>query len=150
MVSDLYVFLLFEDMMGDDLDLNFIRSGLSGRLVSLTGMMGSGKSSIGVLIADILEFPFIDNDLEVEDRFGMSIEDIFSHYGESEFRVLERRCLELVLASMQGSFIFALGGGIFMNAGMRSLYALGGYRYGCVFRLIYWRLVCVLPHASDL
>ena len=55
------------------------------------GMMGSGKSSIGSLVAKKLNLEFIDIDNEIEENSGISIKEIFKSKGEKYFRELEEK-----------------------------------------------------------
>ena len=61
--------------------------------IFLVGMMGTGKSSVGKLLARELLIDFIDTDNEIESKTGMSIEKIFEERGESYFRMLEKEPL---------------------------------------------------------
>lgn len=83
-------------------------------IISLIGFMGSGKSSVGRRLADLLSFPFIDLDAEIEIRAGMSITAIFSAYGEPAFRKMEYETLSSVLAVGQ-DMVIATGGGTPVN-----------------------------------
>ncbi len=78
------------------------------RLV-VVGPPGSGKSTVGVLVAGMLAEPFVDVDDVVEQRAGRSISDIFVDDGEAAFRELEREVCAELLASAPG--VVALGGG---------------------------------------
>lgn len=85
-------------------------------MVCLTGFMGSGKSTVGRLLAGQLAWHFIDLDEEIEKESGLGVSQIFAQKGESVFREIEHRCLERVLgvASARGMrLIVALGGGTF-------------------------------------
>ena len=63
----------------------------------LTGMMGSGKSSIGKELSNILGLKFYDTDLEIEKKLNMTIPDIFKNKGENYFRKIEEKiCIELM------------------------------------------------------
>lgn len=82
----------------------------------LTGFMGTGKSSVGRLIAHLCHRPFFDTDKEIERRTHRKIKEIFAEEGEAAFRELERRCVEEWLPS--GGAIIATGGGILTSEGM--------------------------------
>src|ERR1043166_4193713 len=62
--------------------------------LALIGFMGTGKSSVGRLVADALHFTFLDTDHVIESRAGKSIRKIFEEEGELAFRELERRLVE--------------------------------------------------------
>jgi shikimate kinase len=81
--------------------------------IYLAGFMGSGKSTIGRLLADRLGWHFVDLDTEVEARARMRIFEIFEAQGEAEFRKLERETMrEKVRAIECGRpTVVALGGG---------------------------------------
>lgn len=78
------------------------------RLV-VVGPPGSGKTTVGLLVAQLLQEPFADVDDVVEQRAGRSIADIFVDDGEPAFRELERAVCADLLASAPG--VVALGGG---------------------------------------
>lgn len=75
----------------------------------LIGAPGSGKSSIGALLAKKLQQDFIDTDKVIEKKEGISISQIFVDYGEEYFRNLEFAALQETLAVTQ--CVLALGGG---------------------------------------
>ncbi|WP_435090372.1 shikimate kinase [Candidatus Pelagibacter bacterium nBUS_30] len=81
------------------------------------GMMGSGKSSIGLLIAKKLKVDFIDVDKEIEKELGISIKKIFETKGENYFRKIEKKITLRKLKS--NSSVIALGGGAFTNKEIR-------------------------------
>jgi shikimate kinase len=86
------------------------------RVVCLTGFMGSGKSTVGRLLAAQLAWRFADLDAEIESESGLSISQIFAQKGEAVFRDLEHECLEHVLGSASARntrLVLALGGGTF-------------------------------------
>lgn len=62
--------------------------------VVLVGFMGTGKSSVGKLVAGRLRFQFVDNDSVIVERAGMEITEIFAAHGEEAFRDYETRSLE--------------------------------------------------------
>ena len=81
------------------------------------GMMGSGKSSIGSLIAKKLKLDFIDIDKEIEKELGSSIKKIFETKGEEYFRKFEEK---ITLKKLKlSSSIISLGGGAFINKNIR-------------------------------
>ena len=81
------------------------------------GMMGSGKSSIGLLIAKKLKLDFIDIDKEIEKELGSSIKKIFETKGEDYFRKFEEK---ITLRKLKlSSSIISLGGGAFINKNIR-------------------------------
>ena len=81
------------------------------------GMMGSGKSSIGFLVAKKLNLKFIDIDNIIEKEVGMKIADIFKDKGENYFRILEEKNTLKVLNF--NNSVISLGGGAFMNNKIR-------------------------------
>lgn len=78
--------------------------------IVLVGFMGSGKSTIGRLLAGALEIDFVDVDNYIEAQENRSIKDIFLHEGESEFRKMETVALKTIL-SREGLSVIATGGG---------------------------------------
>jgi shikimate kinase len=83
--------------------------------LALIGFMGTGKSSVGRLIAERLRFEFVDTDDCIEAQAGKPITQIFAEVGEAAFRELER---ELV-RSFEGRkhAVIATGGGLAANPG---------------------------------
>lgn len=77
--------------------------------VILIGPMGSGKSTIGQLLAAQWNIPFRDTDHVIEEMSGKSVSDIFLEDGEDEFRILEKKVLRQELLSDET--VLALGGG---------------------------------------
>lgn len=75
----------------------------------LIGPMGSGKSTIGKMVADTLQLPFRDTDIVIENETGRSVSDIFLEDGEDSFRALEKKILRAELLS--DATVLALGGG---------------------------------------
>lgn len=94
-------------------------AGKLGRSVVLVGLMGAGKSSVGRLLAERLALPFLDADNEIERAAGASIEEIFTHEGETIFRSGERRVIARLLAGAPA--VIATGGGAFMDAATRAV-----------------------------
>jgi shikimate kinase len=79
------------------------------RRIVLTGFMGSGKTTLGRLIAARLGWTFLDLDHHIESRTGISVPDIFALHGEPHFRRLESTAL--VSALGKSNTVIALGGG---------------------------------------
>src|SRR5262245_55813717 len=77
--------------------------------IILVGLPGSGKSTVGALLAATLGRPFLDFDTELERRQGKPIAQIFGELGEAGFRELERKLTEDMKA--QGGMILSPGGG---------------------------------------
>lgn len=92
---------------------------LRARTITLVGLMGSGKSSVGKRLAQVLDLPFRDADDEVETAAGRSIPEIFEQLGEPAFRDGERRVIARLLEGPP--IVLATGGGAFMNAETREL-----------------------------
>ena len=82
-------------------------------LIFLTGFSGSGKSTIGPLLANSLGYEFIDLDQTIEKHAGKTISQIFAESGEDYFRSLEHQSLEGVVE--QNNLVISLGGGILEN-----------------------------------
>jgi shikimate kinase len=82
-------------------------------LIYLAGFMGSGKSTIGPILANTLGFPFVDVDQLIQQRAGRSINAIFSELGEQGFRAIEHDVLKNVSAMENG--VVSLGGGTLAN-----------------------------------
>jgi len=81
-------------------------------LIALTGFMGSGKTSVGRLVADALGCPFLDLDDIIVKKAGRSIPEIFRADGEKVFRRLEKDALEKTVAKYaENTAVLALGGG---------------------------------------
>ena len=81
------------------------------------GMMGSGKSSIGSLVAKKLGLDFVDVDKEIEKELGLSISKIFETKGEDYFRKFEEKITLKILKIH--STVVSLGGGAFLNKVIR-------------------------------
>lgn len=81
------------------------------KLIYLVGFMGTGKSSVGTLLAQRMGWPFVDLDMVIEAGQGATIREIFEQAGESFFRQLEHAAL--VEVSKKEPSVIALGGGTF-------------------------------------
>ena len=84
------------------------------RIIFLVGFMGSGKSTIGPILANTIGYNFVDLDIAIEHREAKKINEIFSENGEQYFRSIERTLLEEIAASADKTII-SLGGGTLAN-----------------------------------
>jgi len=78
--------------------------------LALIGFMGTGKSSVGRVAADMLHFTFLDTDHVIEARAGKAVSDIFAQDGEPVFRQWERRIVEEL--TRRTKTVIATGGGL--------------------------------------
>ena len=81
--------------------------------IILIGMMGSGKTSVGTLLAKRVNFKFVDTDHIIEETQGLSISKIFEVDGEAKFRKLEENVIERI--SHLNHMVVSTGGGIILN-----------------------------------
>ena len=86
-------------------------------IITLTGFMGSGKSSVGRWLSELLCCPFMDLDAVIEESQGRSIPEIFAAEGEAAFRQMEVEALSRIIEAQQlrGNVVVALGGGAVMT-----------------------------------
>jgi shikimate kinase len=89
----------------------------SNKNLVFLGMMGSGKSSIGSLLSNKLNLPFVDVDSLIAENTGMSISEIFEKKGESYFRNIEQKITLKCLKKIKN--VISLGGGGFINTKIR-------------------------------
>jgi len=79
--------------------------------VALIGLRGAGKSTLGSMLAKEMTYRFVELDSEIEKDTGMPLGEIFSLYGQSGFRAIERRTLESVLKENE-RVVLSVGGGV--------------------------------------
>ncbi|MEK9772542.1 MAG: shikimate kinase [Opitutae bacterium] len=93
-----------------------VNDGLPKTNLYLVGLMGTGKSTIGEMLALRLGMIFLDSDREIQEGSGMSISEIFTKTGESNFRKMEKEFIE------QGhppqNCVVSCGGGLCVPQGM--------------------------------
>lgn len=91
--------------------------------IYLVGFMGSGKTTVGRLLAERLGWSFVDLDEEIEAAAGITIASIFEERGEAEFRRIEAETLERRVRTIERGrpAVVALGGGTFAQPANRDL-----------------------------
>ncbi|WP_299028978.1 3-dehydroquinate synthase [uncultured Thermanaerothrix sp.] len=91
------------------------------RRIILTGFMGTGKTTVGKIVAERLGVPFVDLDEEISRRAQRSIAEIFDREGEAAFRALESRILREILEVKHENVVLATGGGTLLSPSNRLL-----------------------------
>lgn len=89
--------------------------------IVLTGMPGSGKSTVGAALAETLGREFLDADAEIVKTAGKSIPEIFAEVGESGFRDIETAVIRQIAATHVGCIISTGGGAILRDQNIRAL-----------------------------
>lgn len=112
----------FEQFTGFTPDVRFLRESLRSQQKSynrivLIGMMKSGKSTVGKLLAEKIGFQFVDTDESIVKQSGKSISDIFINEGESAFRNLEKDVINTLLST--DKIVIATGGGAILSSSIR-------------------------------
>jgi shikimate kinase len=110
-------------------------------MVCLTGFMGSGKSTVGRMLAAQLAWHFADLDGEIEQESGLSISQIFAQKGEAVFREIEHECLARILGSASERntrLVVALGGGTFAQPRNAALLREFGAMPGGAGSVVIW------------
>ena len=87
-----------------------LKEKLGGRNIFLIGMMGSGKSQTGPVLAKMINYAFVDTDDVIEKASKQSISSIFEKDGEKVFRDIEKKVLKEI--SQHHSLVIATGGGL--------------------------------------
>lgn len=83
------------------------------RNIVLGGFMATGKSTVGMMVADGLRWRFVDTDDEIIERTGMTIPEIFEQHGEAGFRRFERAICQSLAA--RSGYVIATGGGLLID-----------------------------------
>ena len=78
--------------------------------IALIGFMGTGKTTVGRMLADAMRFEFLDTDDLIQQRTGRLITDIFAQHGEPAFRALERQVVDELAGRTQT--VISTGGGL--------------------------------------
>ena len=87
--------------------------------IYLIGMMGSGKSTIGKMLSEVLKIDYIDTDEKIETFMGLSITQIFEEFGEDRFREMEESYF--IEKSQLQNLIISTGGGIILSEKNREI-----------------------------
>jgi shikimate kinase len=95
-----------------------------GRNLVLVGLMGSGKSTVGEILAEQLNRPFVDTDARIGAATGRSIAELFQVEGERRFRMLEAEEIRRV-AALRGQVVAVGGGAVVEPANATQLRATG-------------------------
>lgn len=83
----------------------------SRQRLALIGLRGAGKTTLGAMLAQDFNLPFIELDGEIERETGLPLGEIFTLYGQPGYRRMEHRCLERILTEYEQAVI-AVGGGV--------------------------------------
>ena len=93
--------------------------------------MGAGKTSVGRALARSLGIGFVDSDCEIETAAGASVVDIFSMYGEQEFRRAEKSVIERLLVAKPRVKVISTGEGAFITPAVREMVLRDGFTVVC-------------------
>jgi XRE family aerobic/anaerobic benzoate catabolism transcriptional regulator len=94
--------------------------------VTLIGLRGAGKTTLGAALARTMRRPLVELDKEIEREAGISLSEVFLLYGQAGYRRIERRCLERVINS-QEDIVLTVGGGIVSEPDTYNLLLLNCY-----------------------
>jgi XRE family transcriptional regulator, aerobic/anaerobic benzoate catabolism transcriptional regulator len=94
--------------------------------ITLVGLRGAGKSTLGQVLARSMRRPLVELDKEIEREAGISLSEVFLLYGQAGYRRIERRCLERIIHS-QDEIILTVGGGIVSEPETYNLLLLNCY-----------------------
>lgn len=92
---------------------------MKDKQLGLIGFMGTGKTTVGEILAKLLDWKFLDTDLVIECSTGKKIAKIFSDDGEDAFREIEQQVVREV--STETEAVISFGGGVPLDAGNRSV-----------------------------
>lgn len=97
--------------------------------ISLIGLPGSGKSTIGRHLARVWKMDFVDTDHVIEQRLGCSIKSFFAEHGEAAFRDVESEVLQQLLQQSTPAVFSTGGGAVLREANRQALHALSKVFY---------------------
>lgn len=84
----------------------------TGQHIALIGLMGCGKTTVGMDICKRRHLPLMDTDFVIEEKRGLSINEIFTQFGEPYFRQLETHLLQHIASNPAPAHVISTGGGI--------------------------------------
>ena len=84
--------------------------------ICLIGLRGAGKSTLGKLLSEDLELPFLELNKEIEEDSGMAVNEVIALYGQEGYRRLERQALEQIVGA-KDQLVLAVAGGIVSDQG---------------------------------
>ncbi len=93
--------------------------------IYLIGFMGTGKTSTGIIVADLLNMNFVDTDICISSSQDLSVPDIFRTMGEAKFREFETK--ELLALSKSDNKVISCGGGMPLKEENREIMRKSGY-----------------------
>jgi shikimate dehydrogenase len=94
--------------------------------IILEGFMGSGKTTVSEILADMLELELMDTDAAIEEAEGRRISDIFDEEGEEAFRDMETDLLDMIASEHMREMVISLGGGMPLREKNRELLKKSG------------------------
>ena len=104
-----------------------MKTGPPTAMITLVGMPGGGKSTVGRHLARQLGWAFVDSDSEIEKRIGCSVREFFDREGEDAFRDIEQKVIaELTSRSQAAGLVLATGGGAVLRRVNRENMRHGG------------------------
>lgn len=107
-----------------------------GKNIVLTGFMGTGKSSVGMKLAERLNREFVDMDREIEKLTGMTVSELFRRYGEVRFRS-EENLMAKKLANHR-NLVIATGGGVILDQSNIEVLRTNGF------------IICLTAHPEEI
>lgn len=96
--------------LGTTADALVRREAARGRIVTLVGMRGAGKSTVGPILARDLEVPFVEVESAIFEVSGLPLDQLFELHGEAYYRRLERETLARIVAGGGPTVVAAAGG----------------------------------------
>ena len=90
-------------------------------IISLIGMTGAGKTTVGKILADRLHYNFLDTDEIIRENTKKTPAEIFAESGEDAFRTIESETLENIFTDNKNNIILSCGGGIILRENNRAV-----------------------------